>query len=263
VRLTGLKAGQPFFAERVRFTYNSCVFTGIVEHQGTVESLERGANGARITVRAPELADGLKVAGSIAVNGCCLTVVERTSDGFAADLSPETLRRTTFGEMKTGTRVNLERPLGAGAELGGHFVQGHVDGVGRVVSLRRESMPSAAVGDLRGGGEANWWLEISLPEEVAAYVAEKGSLAVDGISLTVAAARNRRAGFAIIPYTYSHTNVRGLKKGDAVNLEADVLAKYVERLIVARESAKERGRRSAARRRSAKAKFKKLPKRKA
>lgn len=216
------------------------MFTGIIEHQGTVETLERRANSGRIVVRAPKLAEELKVAGSVAVNGCCLTVVARTLDGFAADLSPETLRRTTFGEMKSGTHVNLERPLGAGAELGGHFVQGHVDGVGRVVSLRRATAAADAEGGSGGDGEASWWLEISLPKEVAAYVAEKGSLAVDGISLTVAAVRGGRAGFAIIPYTYLHTNVRGLKKGDAVNLEADVLAKYVERLLVAREASKGR-----------------------
>jgi riboflavin synthase len=210
------------------------VFTGIIEHQGTVESLESGAGGGRIVVRAPELVDELRVAASIAVNGCCLTVVARTVDGFAADLSPETLRRTTFGEMKRGARVNLERPLGAGAELGGHFVQGHVDGVGRVVRLTREGGDEAAAGAAKNA-ESNWWLEISLPNEVARYVAEKGSIAVDGISLTVAATGDGTAAFAIIPYTYAHTNFSTLAEGDAVNLEADVLAKYVERLLEARE----------------------------
>ncbi len=218
------------------------MFTGIIEHQGVVESLERGLGGGRITVRAGELASELRVAASIAVNGCCLTVVECTAEGFAADLSPETLRRTTFGEMKRGTRVNLERPLGAGAELGGHFVQGHVDGVGRVGRLTREGEASgdgaASAGAAVKKDEANWWLEISMPDEIARYVAEKGSIAIDGISLTVAAVKDGVAAFAIIPYTYAHTNISALAAGDAVNLEADVLAKYVERLLDAREARK-------------------------
>jgi riboflavin synthase len=220
------------------------VFTGIIEHQGVVESLERGSGGGRIVVRAGEMADELRIAASIAVNGCCLTIVECTPEGFAADLSPETLRRTTFGEMMRGVRVNLERPLGASAELGGHFVQGHVDGVGRVVRLTREGgaggdgAASAAAAAKDEEDEANWWLEISMPDEIAKYVAEKGSIAIDGISLTVAAVKNGVAAFAIIPYTYAHTNISSLAAGNAVNLEADVLAKYVERLLEAREARK-------------------------
>jgi riboflavin synthase len=213
------------------------VFTGIIEHQGVVESLERGSSGGRIVVRAGKLAKELRVAASIAVNGCCLTVVERKADRFSADLSPETLRRTTFGEMKSGARVNLERPLGAGAELGGHFVQGHVDGMGRVARLTREI--DAAKKSVRASRskteQSNWWLEISIPDEIARYVAEKGSIAIDGISLTVASAKENNAAFAIIPYTYAHTNICALKDGDRVNLEVDVLAKYVERLLDARE----------------------------
>jgi riboflavin synthase len=144
--------------------------------------------------------------------------------------------------MKRGTRVNLERPLGAGAELGGHFVQGHVDGVGRVGRLTREGEASgdgaASAGAAVKKDEANWWLEISMPDEIARYVAEKGSIAIDGISLTVAAVKDGVAAFAIIPYTYAHTNISALAAGDAVNLEADVLAKYVERLLDAREARK-------------------------
>ena len=218
------------------------MFTGIIEHQGVVESLERGSGGGRIVVRAGELSGELRVAASIAVNGCCLTVVECTPSGFAADLSPETLRRTTFGEMMRGARVNLERPLGAGAELGGHFVQGHVDGVGRVARLERDGSASgdgtASAAAAVKNDESNWWLEISMPEEIAKYVAEKGSIAIDGISLTVAAMKHGVAAFAIIPYTYAHTNISALAAGDAVNLEADVLAKYVERLLDAREARK-------------------------
>src|SRR5580704_15578674 len=157
------------------------MFTGIIEHQGIVESLERGAEGGRILVRAPKLGDSLKVSASIAVNGCCLTVVERNTNTFAADLSPETLRRTTFGEMKSGAHVNLEKPLTAGDELGGHLVQGHVDGVGRIVRWAPEGAAQTSP------EEQNWWLGVSIPAEIAMYVAEKGSLMVDGISLTVAA----------------------------------------------------------------------------
>jgi riboflavin synthase len=206
------------------------MFTGIIEHQGIVESLERGPEGGRILVRAPKLGDSLKVSASIAVNGCCLTVVERNTNTFAADLSPETLRRTTFGEMKSGAHVNLEKPLTAGDELGGHLVQGHVDGVGRIVRWAPEGAAQTSP------EEQNWWLGVSIPAEIAMYVAEKGSLMVDGISLTVAAWSEGVASFAIIPYTYAHTNLRHAAVGNSVNLEADVLAKYVERLLDARRS---------------------------
>jgi riboflavin synthase len=197
------------------------MFTGIVEHQGVIASLEAGAEGGRLRVRAPELAARMTVSASIAVNGCCLTVVERDAETFAADLSGETLRRTSLGEMRVGTRVNLERPLTAGAELGGHFVQGHVDGVGRVARLAQEGQ--------------NWWLGVRLPEELARYVAMKGSIALDGISLTVAGWREGAVETAIIPYTYEHTNIGRMTLGDAVNVECDVLAKYVERLLAARD----------------------------
>jgi riboflavin synthase len=204
------------------------MFTGIVELTGTVESLVKSDAGGRLRVRAPEVAGALAVSASIAVNGCCLTVVERNPETFAADLSPETLSRTTFGEMKSGARVNLERPLTAGKELGGHFVQGHVDGVGSVAKLSTVGTPRFA------SENANWWLDVRVPDALAAYVAEKGSISIDGISLTVASWRDGVAGVAIIPFTYAHTNLQGLSAGDPVNLEADILAKYVERLLDAR-----------------------------
>jgi len=204
------------------------MFTGIIEHQGVIESLERNVGGGHIRVRAPKLAASLEVSGSIAVNGCCLTIVERDAKGFGADLSPETLRRTTLGEVKPPTRVNLERPLTAGKELGGHWVQGHVDAVGRVVRLIPE------VEGESGAKDQNWLLEVRVSGEIRQYVAEKGSMTVDGISLTVASWRDGVAGFAIIPYTYSHTNLCGFAAGAGVNLEADVLAKYIERLLDAR-----------------------------
>jgi len=168
---------------------------------------------------AAEIAAQIKLGDSISVSGCCLTVVEFSADHFSADLSGETLRRTSFGEKRPGGLVNLERPLAASARLGGHFVQGHVDGVGRVTRLAPE-------GD-------NWWLSVRVPEELRRYVAEKGSIAIDGISLTVARWQDGTADIAIVPFTYTHTSVRAMVPGDAVNLECDILAKYVESLLQA------------------------------
>ena len=196
------------------------MFTGLVEHVGVIESLERGELGARIRVQAGPLIKGLEKSGSIAVNGCCLTAVDIQKKSFAADLSGETLRRTSLGEIKAGMRVNLERPLTANKELGGHFVQGHVDGVGHVARLEAEG--------------ANWWFGVRVPAELARYVAMKGSIALDGISLTVAGWHDGIAETAIIPYTYENTNLSSLKVGDPVNVECDILAKYVERLVETR-----------------------------
>jgi riboflavin synthase len=198
------------------------MFTGIVEHVGRIASLELNEAGTRLRVDAGKLAVSLAVSGSVAVNGCCLTVVEIDAETFAADLSSETLRCTALGTMKAGTRVNLERPLTAGKELGGHFVQGHIDGVGRVSRLAQEG--------------ANWWLGVRVPPEVEPYVAAKGSIAIDGISLTVASFADGIVEAAIIPFTYANTNLQTLVRGDAVNLEADILAKYVERLMQARRA---------------------------
>jgi riboflavin synthase len=193
------------------------MFTGIIEHMGVLEPLEQTAAGGRLKIRAPELASSLQVGHSVAVNGCCLTIVEVTGDVFSADLSGETLRRTSFGKLAGRARVNLEQPLVAGKELGGHFVQGHVDGIGQVARFEPE-------------GE-NWWLDVRVLEELHRYIAWKGSLAVDGISLTVAAWNEGIAGFAIIPFTYTHTNLQGVRAGDPVNLECDILAKYIEGLL--------------------------------
>jgi riboflavin synthase len=217
---------------RIIVTRGICaMFTGIIEHQGVIELLERTGSGGRIRVRAPELAPTLEISGSIAVNGCCLTVVQRDAETFSADLSPETLRRTTFAEMKSGASVNLEKPLTVGQELGGHIVQGHVDAVGRIAEWASENATANSSSE-----EQNWWLAVSVPAEIGAYVAEKGSLTVDGISLTVASWSENVAGFAIIPYTYAHTNLRNAKIEDAVNLEADIFAKYVERILDARRT---------------------------
>jgi riboflavin synthase len=200
------------------------MFTGIIEHLGTVESLQLHAEGGRLTIQAPTVAPHLAVANSIAVDGCCLTVVTVRGDKFAADLSAETIRKTAMGEWKAGTRVNLEQPMTARKEFGGHFVLGHVDTTGRVVRLDPE-------------GE-NWWYGVEVPQPFRKFIVPQGSIAIDGISLTVARWNGRAAELAIIPFTYQHTNIRSKKVGDAVNLEADVLGKYVERYLEARRSAK-------------------------
>ncbi len=207
------------------------MFTGIIEHIGTIESLELKPEGGRVTIHAPSLASALTISNSVAVSGCCLTVVALGKKQFSADLSGETIQKTSFGAktgaLKKGSPVNLEQPLTAGKEFGGHFVLGHVDGTGRIAHLDRES-----------DGGNNWWFGVEVPEEFARYIVPKGSITIDGISLTVARwnKSSRIAEVAVIPYTYQHTNIRERKPGDAVNLEGDILGKYVERYLEARHS---------------------------
>ena len=213
------------------------MFTGIIEHIGTVESLELKPEGGRVTIHASGVARALAVSKSIAVNGCCLTVVALGNESFSADLSGETIQKTSFGAkkggLKKGSRVNLEQPLTAGKEFGGHFVQGHIDATGKVSLLEPESPKSN-----------NWRLGVEVPEDFARYVVPKGSITIDGISLTVAGWYNfvtplkqlQTVEIAVIPYTYEHTNLRDRKPGDVVNLEADILGKYVERYLQARKS---------------------------
>jgi riboflavin synthase len=200
------------------------MFTGITEQVGRIESLQAYAGGGILRIHIPSATDpnssvahGMKLGDSISVNGCCLTVTQFDDHHFSADLSGETLQRTNFGEKKPGDFVNLERPLAPGARLGGHFMQGHVDGIGRVTRL-------AAQGE-------GWWLSIRVPENLRRYVAEKGSIAIDGISLTVAQWHDGIVDIAIIPFTHQHTNVHDMTVNDAVNIEADILAKYVESLL--------------------------------
>jgi len=203
------------------------MFTGIIEHFGTIESLTLTGAGGRVTIHAPTLANSLAVSNSIAVNGCCLTVVALENARFSADLSGETVNKTTFGAgaagLRKGARVNLEQPLTAGKEFGGHFVLGHVDTIGRVTALQAE-------------GES-WIYGVQVPEEFACYVVPKGSITIDGISLTVAHWSGNVASIAVIPYTFEHTNIRDRKPGDAVNLEGDILGKYIERHLAARAAA--------------------------
>lgn len=194
------------------------MFTGIVEELGTVASFDAHAAGARLRVACKTVLSDAKEGSSIAVNGVCLTAVDLREDSFAADLAPETLRRTNLGDLAPGSLVNLERPLLAAGRLSGHVVQGHVDGTGEFLSL--EPL-----------GDDNWWLRIRIPKELDRYVVYKGSLAIDGISLTVASIEDRVVSVTIIPHTYQMTSLRGHKPGDKVNLECDILAKYVEKML--------------------------------
>jgi len=194
------------------------MFTGIVEETGTVRALAGAGDVVRVEIAAGTLAQGLSIGGSIAVNGCCLTAVAVGAGGFACDLTRETLVRTAFDErLQPGVLVNLERPLRADGRFDGHIVQGHVDGLGRIALLRRR-------------GEAAE-LIVEPPPELERYLAEKGSVAVDGISLTVASRRPGRFTVAVIPYTLARTNLAQARPGDRVNIEVDILAKYVERLL--------------------------------
>jgi len=192
------------------------VFTGIVRERGRVVAARRNGSGLELRVAAPETADTTSVGDSVAVAGCCLTAVATKDGELAFDAVPETLARTTLGELAEGAEVNLEPALRAGEPLGGHYVQGHVDGTGRVRSLEPE-----------GDGAQ---LTLDVPQELLRYCAEKGSLAVDGVSLTIAALGDDTVEIALVPHTLAATTLGSLSTGAPVNLEVDVLAKYVERL---------------------------------
>jgi riboflavin synthase len=189
------------------------MFTGIIEETGTVEAIA-----PRLRIRCAAVLSDAFEGSSIAVNGCCLTALSLTPGSFAADLAPETLRRTNLGDLAPGSLVNLERPLLPTARLSGHIVQGHVDGTGELLGL-----------DPLGDG--NWWLRLRVPPELTRYLVFKGSIAIDGISLTIAALAGEELSVAILPHTYEHTNLRGRKPGDRLNIECDILAKHVEKLL--------------------------------
>lgn len=192
------------------------MFTGIVETRGIVRAVRSQPQSARIVVEGGHFLDGTRVGDSIAVNGACLTVTRVAGDTFEADLSAETLARTTLRTLRPGDAVNLEAPLALGDRLGGHLVQGHVDGVGRVVRRWQE-------------GEA-WWLDLAAPPALTRYIVEKGSIAVDGVSLTIAAREGDRFTVCLVPHTCAVTTLGALQPGAGVNLEVDILAKYVEQL---------------------------------
>jgi riboflavin synthase len=194
------------------------VFTGIIEEVGRAASLERKEAGARLWIDCGAVLAGAREGSSIAVNGVCLTAAVVRPGAFAADLAPETLRRTNLGDLGPDSAVNLERPLAAAGRLDGHIVQGHVDGTAELISL-----------DALGNG--NYWLRARVPEELARYLVFKGAVCLDGISLTVAEMDGRTLAVAIIPHTREHTNLRERKPGDRLNIECDILAKYVEKLL--------------------------------
>ncbi len=199
------------------------MFTGIIEEVGTVEVIETRAAGARLRLQCQAVLDGTGEGASISVNGVCLTAVDLRGTSFAADATPETMRRSNLGDLRRGSPVNLERPLSPGGRLGGHIVQGHVDGTGDLLSLE-------ALGD------GNWWLKVRVPRELERYLVEKGSVAIDGISLTIASVDGGVVSVSVIPHTYENTNLRNRRSGDRLNLECDILAKYVEKLLSARET---------------------------
>src|SRR5689334_25039220 len=192
------------------------MFTGIVENVGEIAEVKPTPAGLRLRL-ITSLSQDLTPGESLAVNGVCLTVVSADANGIHMDVSPETLRVTTFASLKRGALVNLERPMRIDGRVGGHFVQGHVDATGTVDEIRQD-------GDF-------WWLTIRFPPSLASQIVRKGSIAVDGVSLTVAGVDDRRFDVQIVPYTWEHTSLRGLKHNELVNLECDMLGKYVLRAL--------------------------------
>ncbi|MCL1898387.1 MAG: riboflavin synthase [Micrococcales bacterium] len=193
------------------------MFTGLVEAMGTLVKFAQRGSGALLQVQAPMITPELQLGDSVAVNGVCLTVTDLDQGAFSADVMAETLRRTTLGELASGAKVNLERAVRADGRLGGHIVQGHVDGIGQLIS-RSEGV--------------DWDdLVFGLPSQLARYAASKGSIAIDGVSLTVTSVSDQDFGVSLIPATLNQTTLGNVRAGDKVNLEMDVIAKYVERLL--------------------------------
>lgn len=195
------------------------MFTGIIEEVGRVTRIDQRGENRRITIAAENAPKELKAGDSVAVSGVCLTALNLKPGSFCADLAPETWVRTSFSRIREGALVNLELPMKADGRFGGHIVQGHVDGVGKLIALER-------IAD-----SENWWLSIELPSDVEKYTVYKGSVCIEGISLTVAKLEGGICTVAIIPHTVEMTNLNSLKPGDPVNLEADLIAKYVEKMM--------------------------------
>jgi riboflavin synthase len=196
------------------------MFTGIVEEVGRVARIEQRGENRRITITAEHTPKELGTGDSVSVSGVCLTALDIKNESFCADLAPETWTRTSFSRIHEGALVNLELPMKADGRFGGHIVQGHVDGVGKLARFER-------IAD-----SENWGLDIELPDDVEKYTVFKGSLSIEGISLTVARLERNRCTIAIIPHTVEMTNLHSLKPGDPVNLEADLIAKYVEKMML-------------------------------
>lgn len=199
------------------------MFTGIIEEVGKITKIEQNGENRRITIQAANTPRELGTGQSVAVSGVCLTALNIKPKSFCADLAPETWVRTSFSRIHEGAEVNLELPMKADGRFGGHVVQGHVDGVGKLISFDRIS------------DSENWWLHVEIPSDVEKYTVFKGSISIEGISLTVAKLEKKRCTIAIIPHTVEMTNLKSLKPGDPVNLEADLIAKYVEKMMTREE----------------------------
>lgn len=197
------------------------MFTGLIEEIGTIKSIRKGAKSIRLQVSASKIMDDVKLGDSISTNGICLTVVDFDAYGFSADVMPETMSRTNFGLLGTGNRVNLERALRMGDRLGGHMVSGHVDGLGEVIAKEQDDNAI--------------WVSIAAPKNILKYIVEKGSVAIDGISLTVAYVDQQIFKVSIIPLTQEDTTLTSKKNGEKVNLECDITAKYIEKFMFHRD----------------------------
>lgn len=203
----------------------SVIFTGIIEELGTINRIERGSNSSRINVRAEKVLGDVRIGDSIAINGVCLTVTEFSQEHFTADVMAETLEKTNLRTLQSGQRVNLERAVRLGDRMGGHLVQGHVDGVGTIVEQQKLDIATL--------------FRVKAPEEVMAYVVKKGSIAIDGISLTVVDAAADSFTVSLIPHTAAMTTLGFKKPGDTVNLESDIIGRYVEKLMGSKKDPKE------------------------
>lgn len=193
------------------------MFTGIIEEIGTIQGIQHGSQSAVLSIQCKKVLEGTQVGDSIAVNGVCLTVTEMGKDGYHADVMAETLRRSSLGALRSGSRVNLERAMAADGRFGGHIVAGHIDGTGKIEEIRRD--------------ETAVWYRVSAEPEVLRYIVEKGSITIDGISLTVAAVSKNDFQVSIIPHTQANTILADRVVGDIVNLETDIIGKYVEKLL--------------------------------
>lgn len=193
------------------------MFTGIIEEIGTVDAIRKGARSAVLVIRGNKIFSDLKIGDSVATNGVCLTATEITGKTFSADVMNETLSRSTLGKLRPGSPVNLERAMAADGRFGGHMVAGHVDGTGKILHIRRDD-------------NAIWYTILADPE-IMRYIVEKGSIAIDGISLTVAAVERDNFSVSVIPHTVAETTLSGKKIGDAVNLENDMVGKYIEKFV--------------------------------
>ena len=201
---------------------HSHMFTGIIEEMGEIEKIERGSQSAVLHIRCKEVLKGTKIGDSIAVNGVCLTVTTMGADSFSADVMAETISRSSLGKLRNGSRVNLERAMAADGRFGGHIVSGHIDGTGTIQKISRD--------------ETAVWYTISAEPSVLRYIVEKGSITIDGISLTVARVTEQDFSVSIIPHTQANTTLADRKTGNLVNLETDIIGKYVEKLLQPKDS---------------------------